>query len=53
VAFTTAQHAIEHLECAGIVKKIGHARRDRVYCASALFDILEEPPARFRGDNEG
>jgi len=43
IAFTTAQRAIERLERAGIVKPVGDARRDRVYCAGALLDILEEP----------
>jgi Fic family protein len=43
VAFTTAQRAIERLEHAGIVKRVGDAKRDRVYCANALLDILEEP----------
>ncbi len=43
VAFTTAQRAIERLERLGIVKQSGDAKRDRVYCAKALFDILEEP----------
>ncbi len=43
VAFTTAQRAIERLERAEIVKRTGDAKRDRVYCASALLDILEEP----------
>ena len=43
VAFTTAQRAIERLEHAGIVKQVGHAKRDRIYCAGALLDILEEP----------
>jgi predicted transcriptional regulator len=43
VAFTTAQRAIERLERAGIVKRVGDAKRDRVYCAGALLDILEEP----------
>lgn len=42
VAFTTAQHAIERLERAGIVKRVGDAKRDRVYCAGALLNILEE-----------
>jgi Fic family protein len=42
VAFTTAQRAIERLERAGIVKRLGDAKRDRVYCACALLDILEE-----------
>jgi Fic family protein len=43
VAFTTAQRAIERLERAGIVKPVGDAKRDRVYCAGALLDLLEEP----------
>src|SRR5882724_7779620 len=43
VAFTTAQRAIERLERAAIVKPVGDAKRDRVYCAKALLDVLEEP----------
>jgi Zn-dependent membrane protease YugP len=43
VAFTTAQRAIERLERTGIVKQLGAANRDRVYCAAALLDSLEEP----------
>jgi Fic family protein len=43
IAFTTAQRAIERLEHANIVKRMGDAKRDRVYCATALLDILEEP----------
>lgn len=43
VAFTTAQRAIERLERAGIIKRVGDAKRDRVYCATALLGILEEP----------
>jgi Fic family protein len=43
IAFTTAQRAIERLERARIIKRIGDAKRDRVYCATALLDILEEP----------
>jgi Fic family protein len=43
VAFTTAQRAIERLERADIVKRVGDAKRDRVYCATALLAILEEP----------
>ena len=43
VAFTTAQRAIERLERLQIVKQSGDAKRDRVYCAKALLDILEEP----------
>jgi Fic family protein len=43
VAFTTAQRAIEKLARLEIVKQKGNAKRDRVYCAQALLDILEEP----------
>jgi Fic family protein len=43
VAFTTAQRAIEKLARLEIVKQKGDAKRDRVYCAQALLDILEEP----------
>jgi Fic family protein len=44
VAFTTAQRAIDRLQSAGIVALVGEARRNRVYCARAILDILEEPP---------
>jgi Fic family protein len=43
IAFTTAQRAIERLERTRIVKQVGDAKRDRVYCATALLEILEEP----------
>jgi DNA-binding MarR family transcriptional regulator len=43
VAFTTAQRAIERLERMEIVKLTIDAKRDRVYCAKTLLDILEEP----------
>src|SRR5215469_214091 len=52
IAFTTAQRAIERLECARIVKRIGDAKRDRVYCATALLDILEEPAWLKPADNK-
>lgn len=48
VAFTTAQRAVERLESLSIVKEISKAKRDRVYCAKAILDILEEP-ARLSG----
>lgn len=44
VAFTTAQRAIDRLEAAGIVAVEGDAKRNRVYCARAILEILEEPP---------
>ena len=56
VAFTTAQRAIDRLESAGIVSLATERKRDRVYCARAILEILEEPsrvgtgrPARRRG----
>ena len=44
VAFTTAQRAIGRLESANIVALTGEAKRNRVYCARAILEILEEPP---------
>ena len=44
VAFTTAQRAIGRLEEAGVVAQVGEGRRNRVYCAQAVLDVLEEPP---------
>jgi Fic family protein len=43
VAFTTAQRSIERLEKLSIVTETSKARRDRVYCAKTILDILEEP----------
>lgn len=43
VAFTTAQRGIDNLEKLGIVTRTNKARRNRVYCARAILDILEEP----------
>jgi Fic family protein len=44
VAFTTAQRAIGRLTSAGIVELAGEAKRNRVYCARAILEVLEEPP---------
>ena len=44
VAFTTAQRAIDRMETAGVVALFGEAKRNRVYCARAILDILEESP---------
>jgi cell filamentation protein, protein adenylyltransferase len=43
VAFTTAQRAIDRLRSLSIVAQVNRAKRDRVYCATALLRILEEP----------
>ena len=49
VAFTTAQRAIARLQQFGIVKPVTEAKRDRVYCARTLLEVLEEP-AKLRPD---
>lgn len=41
VAFTTAQRAIDRLAAAGILVLTGEAKRNRVYCARAILEILE------------
>lgn len=43
VAFTTAQRAIDRLQAKGILKQVSRRKRDRVYCATPLLRILEEP----------
>lgn len=43
VAFTTAQRAVERLEEERFLEQVNKAKRDRVYCATALLKILEEP----------
>ncbi|MHB8390963.1 MAG: Fic family protein [Acidobacteriaceae bacterium] len=52
VAFTTVQRAVGQLESLSIVKIIGQAKRDRVYCAGAILRILEEP-APLKGRQTG
>jgi hypothetical protein len=43
VAFTTSQRAVEKLESHGFLQQVNRAKRDRVYCATSLLKILEEP----------
>jgi len=45
VAFTSAQRAIDRLDFAGIVELTSEAKRNRVYCARALLEILEQAPS--------
>jgi len=35
--------AIVTLEAGGVLAKVGDGKRDRVFCARAILDILEEP----------
>ena len=44
VAFTTAQRAIDRLAAADVVTLASEAKRNRVYCARAILEVLEEPP---------
>ncbi len=48
VSFTTAQRAIARLESAGIVSLAWAAKRNRVYCARAILEILDEPSPTVR-----
>ena len=47
VAYNTAAAALQRFVRLKIIKQFDEARRDRVFCAKALLDILEEP-ARLR-----
>ncbi len=49
VSFTTAQRAIARLEAAGIVSLAWAAKRNRVYCARAILEILNEPSPTVEG----
>ncbi|MFI0348798.1 MAG: hypothetical protein ACH346_08615 [Chthoniobacterales bacterium] len=43
VAFTTAQRAIAKLENLKIITQLSQQKRDKIYCATKILDILEEP----------
>lgn len=43
VAYNTVMRAIAALEAGGVLKKMGASRRDRVFCANAILEILKEP----------
>ena len=45
VAYTTAQRAIGKLLSLDVLEQVGGAKRDRVYCATRIMSILDEPPA--------
>ena len=50
VAYTTARRALDRLEAAGIVSQSGTVKRNRVYCAREMLEVLEAPWARSRTD---
>ena len=41
VAYPSAQRAINRLERLGAISLVGEARRNRVYCAQAILEVLE------------
>ena len=43
VAYSTAQRAVQKLEGAGLLQRVGGQQRDRAYCATELLAILEAP----------
>ena len=43
VAYTTAERAVEKLVTLKILRQVNKAERDRLFCATAILDILEEP----------
>ena len=43
VAYTTAERAVERLVRLNILRQVNKAERDRLFCATAILDILEEP----------
>lgn len=43
ISFSTARRAIIKLESFGIVSQTSEGKRDRVYCATDILRILEEP----------
>jgi len=43
VAYTTAERAVEKLVKLEILRQVNQAERDRLFCATAILDILEEP----------
>ncbi|MEL6606694.1 MAG: Fic family protein [Bacteroidota bacterium] len=49
VAYSTAERGVRKLANANIIQQVGGNKRDKVYCATALLSILEEP-AKIRVD---
>ncbi|MFL6263561.1 MAG: Fic family protein [Thermoanaerobaculia bacterium] len=49
VAYTTAQRAIQRLVDSSMLRPLTDAKRDRLYCAEEILEILEEP-ARLASD---
>ncbi len=44
MAFSTAQRGVDKLMELGVLSQVDAAKRNRVYCAQAIMDILDAPP---------
>lgn len=44
VAYSTAQRALQKLEAANIIQKTSDNKRDKVYCAGEIMNVLDESP---------
>ena len=53
VSFTTAQRAIARLESVGVVSLAWAARRNRMYCARGILEILHAPSPSIQGEAGG
>ena len=49
LAYSTVQRGVQKLEAAGIIKQTNDNKRDKVYCATEILNILEEP-TKIRAD---
>jgi predicted HTH transcriptional regulator len=43
IAYSTAQRGVQKLEEAKIIKQMNSSKRDKIYCAIEILEILEEP----------
>ncbi len=43
VAYSTAQRGVSKLEAENIIQQVGGNKRNKVYCATEILSILEEP----------
>jgi len=43
IAYSTAQRGIQKLEETKIIKQINSSKRDKIYCATEILAILQEP----------
>ena len=43
IAYSTAQRGVQKLEEAKIIKQTNSGKRDKIFCATEILTILEEP----------